>query len=87
MENVSSLLTAQEDIDLQSKAKQKLEQELKESTNKGFAEPVIKKEFKNQMHLQQIFVRIIRLVEDVLTTSMRKQGKNYQEKMGLSVMM
>ena len=39
------------------------------------------------MHLQQIFVRIIRLVEDVLTTSMRKQGKNYQEKMGLFVMM
>ena len=41
MENVSSVLTAPEDIDLQSKAKQKLEQELKESTNKGFAEPVI----------------------------------------------
>ena len=41
MENVSSVLTAPEDIDLQSKAKQKLEQELKESTNKEFAEPVI----------------------------------------------
>lgn len=41
MENVNSILATPEDIDLQSKAKQKLEQELKESTNKGFAEPII----------------------------------------------
>ena len=37
MENV----VVTEDIDLKEKAKQKLEQELKESSNKGFAEPVI----------------------------------------------
>ena len=41
MENVNSVLEAPEDVDLKDKAKQKLEQELKESSNKGFAEPVI----------------------------------------------
>ena len=41
MENVNSILAAPENIDLNSKAKQKLEQELKESNNKEFAEPVI----------------------------------------------
>lgn len=41
MENVNSVLETPEDVDLKDKAKQKLEQELKESSNKGFAEPVI----------------------------------------------
>ena len=41
MENVNSVLEAPEDVDLKDKAKKKLEQELKESSNKGFAEPVI----------------------------------------------
>ena len=39
MENVNSILAAPEEI--RNKAKQKLEQELKESSNKGFAEPII----------------------------------------------
>lgn len=41
MENVNSVLEAPEDVDLKDKAKKKLEQELKDSNNKGFAEPVI----------------------------------------------
>lgn len=41
MENVNSILAAPENVDLKDKAKQKLEQELKESNNKGFAEPII----------------------------------------------
>lgn len=41
MENVNSVLETPEDVDLKDKAKQKLEQELKESSNKVFAEPVI----------------------------------------------
>nr|DAV96160.1 MAG TPA: PcfK-like protein [Caudoviricetes sp.] len=39
MENVVVTVVAQEEI--RNKAKQKLEQELKESNNKGFAEPII----------------------------------------------
>lgn len=41
MENVNSILAAPEEVDLKGKAKQKLEQELKNTNNKGFAEPVI----------------------------------------------
>ena len=41
MENVNSVLEAPKDVDLKDKAKKKLEQELKESSNIGFAEPII----------------------------------------------
>jgi hypothetical protein len=41
MENINSVLETPVDVDLKDKAKQKLEQELKESRNKGFAEPII----------------------------------------------
>lgn len=68
MENVVVTVVASEDVDLKDKAKQKLNQELKESSNKGFAEPIIN-------YLQKRIQESATLAADINSVSWRSQNK------------